>query len=72
MQLDGDAFRSRIEEAQVLNQDGRPRSVSVGRRLYADASAQIKTLRKDQEREWSGKQTITNFLLTRGQLAPRC
>ena len=44
MQLDRNALRRRVEETHVLDQDRRPRPVSVGRCLNADASAKIEAL----------------------------
>ena len=44
MEFDGDSPRRRVEQAQVLDQDRRPRPVGVRRRLDADATAEVKAL----------------------------
>ena len=63
MQLDGDSLGSGIEEAHVLNEDRRPRPMSISRSLNADATTQVETLRKrsrDEEEQYYGQKWKKN------------
>ena len=52
MEFDGDSPRRRVEQAQVLDQDRRPRPVGVRRRLDTDATAEVKALEGQGNSGW--------------------